>query len=124
MNLVIKNTNLVVSDCYPYRFNNGKLVLRFTVDKAEIGHDQLYDLIKDNTEDILCQREDGSVDVYSGFKYTLTILTKEDTYEVEVECVSEVERKVGELQRVIADLSAETTTSELALAELYEMMLG
>lgn len=115
MKLKIGNTTLNVTEAYPYRYGNGKLVLKFTTPKTEIGHDALYDLIKDNTADIVLTKDDETTETFSGFRYTLTILTTNDNYEVEVECTSEADRKIG-------DLKNEVNLQEITIAELREIV--
>lgn len=98
MTVKIGTTTINVTECYAYRYQNGKLVLKITLPKTEIGHDDLYDLVKNNTGDVLLTNDDQSSEVFSGYSYTLTILTNDTEYQVEVECISETERKVGNLQ--------------------------
>lgn len=98
MTIKIGTTTLNVTECYAYRYQNGKLVLKITLPKTEIGHDDLYDLVKNNTGDVLLTNDDQSTETFSGYSYTLTILTNDTEYQVEVECISETERKVGNLQ--------------------------
>lgn len=98
MTVKIGTTTINVTECYAYRYQNGKLVLKITLPKTEIGHDDLYDLVKNNTGDVLLTNDDQSTETFSGYSYTLTILTNDTEYQVEVECISETERKVGNLQ--------------------------
>lgn len=98
MTVKIGTTTLNVTECYAFRYQNGKLVLKITLPKTEIDHDDLFDLVKNNEDDIILTNDDQSTEVFSGYSYTLTILTNDTEYQVEVECISETERKVGNLQ--------------------------
>lgn len=114
MFITVNGTILNVTDCYAYRYNDGKLVLKIIVPQTEIGHDALKVLLKTNEGDIVKNNE-GQLETYSGFRYTLTILDRDDVYECEVECVSETERKVG-------DLKNEVSNQELTISELREII--
>lgn len=103
MRITVGERELVVKNCYAYRYQNGKLVLKIEVNQSEIAHDELKTLIKDNTDDIICEKEDGTKEIFSGFRYTLSILDKDDTYTVEVECISEAERKIADLQHRVEE---------------------
>lgn len=46
MTVKIGTTTINVTECYAFRYQNGKLVLKITVPKTEIGHDDLYNLVK------------------------------------------------------------------------------
>lgn len=121
MNILVGTTTLNVTNCYAYRYQNGKLVLKIDVPQTEIAHDDLKNLIKTNTADIVLTYDDGSTETFSGFSYTLTILDKDETYYVEVECISETERKVASMQR---DISSQNDTIEELNDTLLEVLLG
>ena len=107
MKILIGQTELEVNNCYSYRYQNGKVVLKIEVDQETIGHDELKALLKNNTEDIVRLADDGTVaETYSGFYFTVSILDKDNIYECEVECVSVAERKIADQNRIIAEQNA------------------
>lgn len=128
MKILVGTRELTVTSCYAYRYQNGKLVLKVDVPQTEIAHDELKELIKDNTDDIVLTKDDETTETFSGFSYTLTILDKDDTYYVEVECISETERKVAELQHIV-DAQNETIEEQTDVINelndtLLELILG
>lgn len=123
MKITIGTTELTVTGCYAYRYQNGKLVLKIEVPQSEITHDDLKALIKGNTADIVCEKDDGTTETFSGFSYTLTILDKDDTYFVEVECVSETERKVADMLKVVKAQNETIEGQEQVIGELNDTIL-
>lgn len=119
MKIIINSTELAVLNCYAYRYQNGKLVLKIEISQTEIGHDNLKVLLKENTEGITVVRDDGTAETFSGFHYQVRItdMALEDGTEIyacEIENVSENEYQIGILQQtlavqntVIADLQEE-----------------
>ena len=118
MKILIGTTELEVINCYAYRYQNGKLVLKIELDQTVIAHDELKTLLKENTGDFVKITEKSVVtevegsdpittvtemkETYSGFSYTLSITDKEEKYFVELECISETERKLGDVQNELA----------------------
>ena len=122
MKVLIGSTELTVNNCYAYRYQNGKLVLKIEVPQSEIAHDDLKALLKDNTDDII--KVDGdNRETFSGFRYTLTILDRDDVYECEVECVSEMERKVGDLEKLLEEEKAVINEQREEIALLNDTLL-
>lgn len=99
MKIIINNTELAVNSCYPYRYNNGKLVLKIEVQQGTITHDELKTLLKENTGDIVATNDDGTQQTYSGFTYAVEITDKNEIYAVELLCQSEAEYQVGILKK-------------------------
>lgn len=120
MKLFVGTRELIVTNCYPYRYNNGKLVLKMDVAQENIRQDELKALLKDNTDDIICIKENGKQEIYSGFYRTLSITDTEkeildsngevigthEIYFVEIECISEATFQNGRLRQKIADQNA------------------
>lgn len=123
MKITVGTTELTVTGCYAYRYQNGKLVLKIEVPQTEITHDSLKALIKGNTGDIVCEKDDGTTETFSGFVYTLTILDKDETYFVEVECVSETERKLANLQNAVTSQNETIATQNETIAA-QEQVIG
>lgn len=101
MTVTIGTTTLNVNGCDAVRYASGKLVLKIVVPQTEIGHDELKTLLKENDGDIV-KNNDDALDTYTGFSYTLTILDRDDVYECELECISETERKLRDLQNLVS----------------------
>lgn len=114
MKILIGQTELEVLNCYAFRHGNGKLVLNLELLQEVMDATSLYNLIKNNTEDIVCTYDDGTQKIFSGFRYStnLTMTSKTDDtgvimqiYKAEVECVSEQEFQNGILKQQIAELN-------------------
>ena len=134
MKIIINETELIVTNCYPFRYPSGKLVLKIEVLQSAIGHDDLKELLKNNTSDIILVKDDESQSSFSGFTYAVEITDKDEKYYCELLCQSESDYQIGLLKQKNADLTAlvnaqtetinalnETIlTTQLALTELYE----
>lgn len=126
----IAETELNVNNAYAFRYANGKLVLKIEVPQSEIDHDDLKALLKENQGDII--KVDGDkTETFTGFSYTVVITDRDDVYECEVECVSETERKVGDLRvvihnqaKTIADLMVENSTLTDCILDMSEIVYG
>ena len=148
MKIKVGTTELNVINCYPYRFPNGKLVLKIEVSQSEIGHDDLRAFLKANKEDIILIKEDDTTETFAGFYYQVRIADSElpdgtEIHDCEIECVSENEYQIGILQRTVAEqakvieaqnqvianqnmvnnaLQEEILTTQMAMCDLYESM--
>lgn len=126
----ISTTEINVNNAYAFRYANGKLVLKIEVPQSEIEHDDLKALLKENQGDIV--KVDGDkTETFTGFSYTVIITDRDEVYECEVECVSEVERKVGDLRvviagqnKTIADLMVENSTLTDCILDMSEIIYG
>lgn len=107
MTVTIGTTTFPVIECFSTRFPNGKQTLTFTVDKTEIGHDALYDLIKSNTGNIVQTFDDETTKEHSGYGYTFTLLTTETSYKADIECIAETEQALGEMETKVNEQNAE-----------------
>ena len=120
MKVLVNNAELDVLNCYPYRFNNGKLVLRMEILQANIEHDALKALLKANTGDVVQINDDGTQTSYSGFQHAVSITDKEEVidnvaqeiYFIEIECKSESDYLIGVLWSEIEKQKNEIETQK------------
>ncbi len=103
MQIIVSNTTLNVLDARRFRYANGKLVLQIKIPQTEIAHDELKALLKNNKGDIVKMDGEKVLETFSGFSYTLTITDHNDVYDVEIECVSEVESKLEDTRTALEE---------------------
>lgn len=127
MNLLIGKENLEVTNCWVERYESGKLVMKVIVPESNITYEELENLFKENTEDMALEKEEGVVEVLSGFHYSVRISKETDVsedesevgshYFCEVECVGENEYQIG---RLYAQLSEQYNVNVALANELEE----
>ena len=111
MKILVGTTELTVTNCYAYRYPNGKLVLKIETPQENISHDDLKTLLKNNTEDIILTRDDGKTETFTGFHYQVKIADEVNAegveiHSCEVECQSENDFQIGILQRTVEEQKA------------------
>ena len=128
MKLLISSTELTVTNCYAYRYPNGKLVLKIETPQENISHDDLKTLLKNNTEDITLTRDDGKTETFTGFHYQVKIADEVNAegveiHSCEVECQSENDFQIGILQRTVEEQKASQASLQQQNDELTECIL-
>ena len=128
MILLIASTELTVTNCYAYRYPNGKLVLKIETPQENIGHDDLKTLLKNNTEDITLTRDDGKTETFTGFHYQVKIADEVNAegveiHSCEVECQSENDFQIGILQRTVEEQKSSQAALQQQNDELTECIL-
>ena len=149
MNILVGANTIEAVNCWVERYDTGKVVLKLHIRQDVIGHDELKNLLKNNTEDIILTKDDGSVEALSGFYYSIrvsdSVIDGEEIHDCEVECIGENEYQIGrlknqiaeqnevisnqmkiiaEMQAVNAALNDEILTTQMELCELYESNKG
>ena len=114
MKIIIDQTTLTVKNCYPYRYNNGKLVLKIEILKEAIGAGELLALceeLKNNALDIMVVDDAGEVSqAYVGFHHNYNFSADGTQYTVELENESESRYQIGLLKAENAALRGELAT--------------
>lgn len=87
MKILIGTKELAVTNCYTYRYGNGKVTLRIEMLQEEISHDELKALLK-NAEEIVCVKDDNTQQSFSGFRNTIVSITDK------TELVNEIETEI------------------------------
>ena len=128
MKLLIASTELTVTNCYAYRYPNGKLVLKIETPQENISHDDLKTLLKNNTEDITLTRDDGKTETFTGFHYQVKIADEVNAegveiHSCEVECQSENDFQIGILQRTVEEQKVSQAALQQQNDELTECIL-
>lgn len=128
MKVLINSSELEVLNCYAYRYSSGKLVLRIEIPQADISHDNLKTLLKENTGDIVAVKDDGSTETFTGFHYQVRIADSEtpegvEIHSCEIECMSESEFQLGILQRTVETQKALIDEQANTITLLNDVML-
>ena len=137
MNLTIGSKTIEIVSCEQRRDNKKGFFLDIVAPVANVSMDELRSLLKDNKEDIVVAKEDGTVNTYTGFGLLGVLSCEENMIHVAQYANSEIEaqlsvaqNKIVEQDAVIATLQAENSllleellTTQLALCELYEQNL-
>lgn len=101
--IIFNETEVSVSDCYPYRYENGKEVLRITTTEST------FDILKglDGYTGAIQYFEDEVVKTeYSNYSIDFTCNYSDSTYSVELTRVGTTEIKLQEATDRINELSA------------------
>lgn len=115
MKIKILEQELKVKNFYPYRYPNGKLVLRFEVEDEEIGFNGIYNLLNNNEYPIEFYEDDYDLSpkcTYYGYS-ELSVNYSNGVYKVEQATPSTV-------QSAIDTLKAKSETQERTIQEQEE----
>lgn len=123
MKLYVNGTTLNVNNAWTEREeSNGIITLLIKVPYAEIEHDDLKNLFKNNTEDMIKTADDGTEETFTGeFSYKYT--TDNDASEIYtvVMTVGENAHQLGrnrQLEKDNADLNAKVASKDNEIATL------
>lgn len=135
MKILIGNIEIAISQCYPFEYANGKRELRITIPQSSIDYSTLKEALKNNTDDIILTKGDGTTQTFVGYAKTFEITDKTehdaitdtdvDVFYVVIQCVAEAERRALEAQQkatVLEDIVAEQSAVINAQAEQVMML--
>lgn len=133
--LTIGNTTIEITSCTKRRDVKRGFYLDLYIPQANIGMDELFNLLNNNEEHIVITEADGTESVYVGFKQLGALSCEAGVYNVAQVCTSEYEaqlsltqNKVAEQNKVIEDqteaIKAQTAELELLNDTLLELLMA
>ena len=103
MNLSIGNKTLAITGCTRRRDTRRGFFLDIEIPKENIGMDELYALFDGCTENIVVIDDEGTENVYTGFKTIGSFSLENGVYKVAQVCTSEYEAQLSIAQNRIAE---------------------
>ena len=133
--LTIGSTTIEITSCTKRRDVKRGFYLDLYIPQANIGMDELFNLLNNNEEHIVITEADGTESVYVGFKQLGALSCEAGVYNVAQVCTSEYEaqlsltqNKVAEQNKVIEDqteaIKAQTAELELLNDTLLELLMA
>lgn len=119
--LTIGSTTLEITSCTRKRDTQRGFFLELTIPHASMGMDDLYALLSGNTEDIVVTDEDGTTNVYRGFKETGSFALEGGFYKIAQVCTSEYEAQLSLAQTRITEQNAVIENQNANILGLEEM---
>lgn len=114
--LTIGSTTFEIMDCEQCRDNKKGFFLRIIVSVESISMDALRVLLKDNKEDIIFTKEDGTVNTYAGFGLIGKFSCENDVMEIAQYANSELEAQLAIAQNKITEQNKTIETMQNTVA--------
>lgn len=126
MKIIVGTTELTVSNCYPYRYGSGKLVLKIEIPKegnSLANLETICEDIKTNASKVEVYNDDGEKEqVFSGFHYNYDLGSRGGQYVIEMENESESNYQIELLKERNAELENANKIQLKQMMELEEQL--